>query len=585
MTEAAKKSATPSWVRAYLAKYRGQVALALALGLFAAACSALLMFVSGYLMSATAVPGMTLFAVMVPIASVQVFGLGRPLARYFERLISHDWVLRITSDLRLRLFNAVERRSGDPLRARATGEYLAVLNDDIAHLQNLYLRVVFPTLVALLLLVLASVLFGFFSVPLLCVMLVVGLACVVILPLATWLADRALMERAKSLRDAEYDELADDVFGAVDWSLSGRGAEVTSRHVSRDASMRALDGKALTIINVMQTLSAIVLIAGICATIFIAGGASSQDAGMANWIAALVLGFFPLFEVFTVLPGSVSDATNHTKALANLDELIADEPAAAEPGAAAVALEGADAPALSLESVSYTYPEAASATLDGLDFSVPAGQKVAILGKSGSGKSTLAALARGLIAPDSGTASLFGTDVSVLGNGVHSALSYTSQNPYLFIRPLRENLNLGNPEAPDDELVAALRAVGLGEKLASLPDGLDTMVGETGVGFSGGEAHRVAIARMIVSHAPVIVLDEPFASLDPATERGLLDTLLDVFADKTVVVITHHLMGIERFDRVVFMENGAIEMDGSPATLAAENARYRTLLSFDRGEA
>ncbi len=124
----------PSWLKSFLVKYRRSVIFALALGLMASGCAALLMFTSGYLISATAIPGISLFTIMVPVACVQLFGFGRPAARYLERLISHDWVLKITSDLRRMLYWGIERRAGDPERRRAAGEYLGLLSDDVAHL-------------------------------------------------------------------------------------------------------------------------------------------------------------------------------------------------------------------------------------------------------------------------------------------------------------------------------------------------------------------------------------------------------------------------------------------------------------------
>jgi len=124
--------------------------------------------------------------------------------------------------------------------------------------------------------------------------------------------------------------------------------------------------------------------------------------------------------------------------------------------------------------------------------------------------------------------------------------------------------------------------VGLGQKLATLEKGLNTLVGETGVGFSGGEAHRIALARVLVTDAPVVLVDEPFSALDRETERDLLTALLDACANRTLIVITHHLAEIERFDRVIFIENGVVDLDGSPEQLKAQSPRFRKLLAFDR---
>ena len=225
---------------------------------------------------------------------------------------------------------------------------------------------------------------------------------------------------------------------------------------------------------------------------------------------------------------------------------------------------------LTFDHVSYMYPGTSRATLDDLTLTIEAGSSTAILGRSGSGKSTFADLARGALMPSSGTISAGGT------------VGFLGQTTYLFNRSLRENLTLGVLEVSDERLIRTLENVGLGEKFASLENGLDTIVGETGVGFSGGEAHRIALARVLAADSEIVLVDEPFAALDPITENQLLDTLFATCEGRTLIVITHHLAQIERFDRVVFIEDGRLDLDGSPAELMDASVRFRKLVEFDR---
>ena len=231
-----------------------------------------------------------------------------------------------------------------------------------------------------------------------------------------------------------------------------------------------------------------------------------------------------------------------------------------------------DKRAIVFENVTYVYPHSESPVLDGFSLVLRRGEKTAILGKSGSGKSTFANMARGSISPCAGTVRTAGR------------IGYLGQSPYLFNRSLRENLTLGILEAKDEELMEALASVGLREKVESLEGGLDTIVGETGVGFSGGEAHRIALARVLVADYPIVIVDEPFAALDPETEQALLDTLFETCANRTLLVITHHLAQIERFDRVVFVEDGRVDLDDSPAHLMETSPRFRMLVEFDRSQ-
>ena len=561
----------PSWLKSFLVKYRRSVIFALALGLAASGCAALLMFTSGYLISATAIPGISLFTIMVPVACVQLFGFGRPAARYLERLISHDWVLKITSDLRRMLYWGIERRAGDPELRRAAGEYLGLLSDDVAHLQNLYLRVIFPTAVAILLAVGASIGFGVFSSPVALVMVLVFALVVAVLPNVALLATRAQTAYAKSLRAQEYTSLTDDVLGAADWVLADRGDDAVDAHMAASITLREIELKLRTRQRVLSLVGTIILGLAVCAVVVWSSGRFGST-GMdmsAGFIAAFVLGFFPLIEAFSVLPAAVSHAHVHEESIVRLDEYVAEKPQAS-PNPEMSESEHCDQGALIFEHVNYTYPSASKPALDDLTLTVEAGSAVALLGRSGSGKSTFAEIARGALTPASGTVNVGGT------------IGFLGQTPYLFNRSLRENLTLGVLDASDDKLIQTLENVGLGEKFESLENGLDTIVGETGVGFSGGEAHRIALARVLAADTTIVLVDEPFAALDPITENQLLDTLFTTCDGRTLVVITHHLAQIERFERVVFIEDGKLDLDGSPAELMNASERFRKLVEFDR---
>ena len=572
----------PGWFKGYLSRYKRDVAAAVALGFVASACAALLMFTSGYLISATALAGTTLFSIMIPVAFVQLFGFGRPLARYAERLASHNWVLRVTSDLRLALYRAVEERTGDPARERVMGEYLGILSDDVAHLQNAYLRVVFPSCVAYLTAIGAALLFGFFSLSFALVIALSFAAITVLLPFACLLATRAAVQQAKDLKAAEYAHLGDDVYGVVDWVLAARQGEVLGRHEGGDAAIRTLEARVRMTQRSLTLVVTAALAVVLCSVIVWAAGQFAVPAANVNWIAAFTLGFFPLIEAFTALPSAFSEATSHRDSLVRLDGYLAD---AGEAGKAKTVEDsktlGHEAfHAIELHGATYTYPGSASAALKGLTLTVRQGESVAVLGRSGAGKSTFANVLCGVLSSDSGIVRICG-EVTTPETDVSRIVGFVGQTPYLFNRTLRDNLTLGVLEASDGQLAKALRDVGLGEKLSSLKDGLDTVIGETGVGFSGGEAHRIAIARVLVANTPIVVVDEPFSALDPETEHDLLNTLLAACAGRTLIVITHHLAQIDRFDRVIFIENGRIDLDGAPSELARTTPRFRELIEFD----
>ena len=602
------------WVRPFLKRYLKALLASLGLGLATMVFAAGLMFTSGFLISdAAEQPALGLFSLLVPLGLVQVFGVGKPFLGYLERLASHDWVLRLTSAMRTRLYRSLEHEGVFWMATRKAGEVLGLLAGDIGHLQNLYLRCVFPLMTAWGLWLLASLLVGLFT-PLFGLFMLLGLGVLALLmPLVSVLVNGALQMRAKELSNRLYDSAADDVAGLADWTFSGRRDDYLARLMEPDAQLNAVEARSARSLRRINAAGQIVFCAlGICLLCWAAlhfgnmaqaAAATGVPARPADFIAAFVLGFFPLLEAFEPLPGAALQAGAHLDSLERLnalDEVEDDgdgsaagagsaqrESAAAAQaqgkaaGSAGAASPGAEPPVLDFDDVSFAYP-GQPLLLRGVSLRVKPGEKLAVLGPSGAGKSTLLSLARGDLSPTAGRVTLGGADTAALGDAICSQLGLIQQSTYLFNRSLFANLSLGDRSITRDAAAAALQAVGLGPLLASLPKGLDTMVSEAGHNFSGGERHRIALARVLLKDTPVVLLDEPTVALDPLTEHALLEDLFTVLEGRSVVMVTHHLAGIERMDRVVFIEDGRIALEGSPAELARSSARFQQLLAFDR---
>ena len=212
--------------------------------------------------------------------------------------------------------------------------------------------------------------------------------------------------------------------------------------------------------------------------------------------------------------------------------------------------------ALCFEAVCFAWP-GRPPVFDGLSLDIPAGSRVAILGPSGAGKSTLAALALKVAAPGSGRVLLGGTDLATLSAAdLRSRIAWLSQATHVFADTIRANLLLGRPDADDGALWAALDQAGLSEIVRALPSGIDTWIGEGGTGLSGGQLRRVALARALISSAPILILDEPATGLDDAAERAFFAALNDAAAGRTIILIVHRLLGVERLDRIWRLSGG-----------------------------
>lgn len=584
---ACERRAFKTWVAPYLARHRLQLGVAIILGITAGAFACALMVTSGYLVSASAAHPDSILLLFVPLILVRVFGVGKPVIAYIERLASHDWVLRMTSDLRRCLYLSLERTAG---ANRQVGDVMGALSEDIGHLQNLYLRSVFPLIVGGALYLMAAVCLGaidlrmglFFAAG-------CGVAAIIAPAVSLWAGAERERDRKQAKRDL-YTELADNVLGIADWTCSGRRQDYLARHLDLqqrssacEIAARRFDRRRDLLVQASFGCVAFAIL------LWAAGRFGGQPAAVsdaANWIAAFCLGFFPLTDEFSQLPGAAVEGAGHLGALEHLASVTSTSGAPADRApmqeAAPCAPVGSK-PAIALQDAAFRYPDAPADALDAIGLSIPYGQHIAILGRSGAGKSTLKALIHGDLSPTRGSIEIDGAPSCSLGEQMPRIMSVVHQDPYLFGTTLYDNLCVGRASATREEALDALDKVGLSNLVSSLPQGIDTMVDEGGLRFSGGERHRIALARILLADAPIVMLDEPFAGLDPVTESKLLATLLDVFADKTLIMITHHLKGIEHMDRVVFLENGSIALDGAPVDLKRTSARYRDLVAFDQG--
>lgn len=566
------------WVKPFLRQYKKSLIIAIFLGIMTYVAGAGLMFTSGYLISKAATKPENILLIYVPIVLTRAFGIARPTFRYLERLVSHNWVLKMTSKLRQRLYDSLEQDAVFFNSKYQLGDILGLLSDDVSHIQNLYLRSIFPMLVSWGLYTIIVVGLGVLSPIMgLWMLLVFGLIIFAI-PIWSVLVNGARQVYRKQLQDQLYVDLTDNVMGVADWVLSGRSNEYLKLHVASQnklldvhLQMAKFERMRDFCLQILYLLGIVSLIVWGAATF---GGHPSQ---MTNWIAAFTLAAFPVVDALAQLPGAAQETNVYQDSLVRLNDL----PVPTKEEAKKVAIE---APYdLTLTNVHYTYPNTSREILRGLNLQIHAGEKLAILGKSGSGKSTLATLIRGDRKPNSGSIELNGVATSEFGDQITDYIGVINQTPYLFNTSIANNLRLGNEEATDEQLWDVLERVGLANMVKKLPNQLETMVQEAGLRFSGGERHRLALARILLKDTPIILLDEPTVGLDPITEQAVINTIMTQLKDKTLIWITHHLQGIDLMDQVIFIEDGELNMQGSPAELWKNEERYRQLKKADQG--
>jgi ATP-binding cassette subfamily B protein len=234
--------------------------------------------------------------------------------------------------------------------------------------------------------------------------------------------------------------------------------------------------------------------------------------------------------------------------------------------------------AVRFEDVTFGYDDDVAPTLDGIDLDVPPGSFTAIVGETGSGKTTLAYLTARLYDVRSGRVTIDGVDVRDASfASLARTVGLVSQDTYLFHATVRENLRFARPDATDEELEAAARAAQIHDLIASLPEGYDTVVGERGYRFSGGEKQRIAIARVVLRNPPVLVLDEATSALDTETERAVQDALDHLAEGRTTIAIAHRLSTIRDADQIVVLDGGRLVERGTHEELLERGGRYAAL--------
>jgi ATP-binding cassette subfamily C protein CydC len=484
----------------------------------------------------------------------------------------------MTSNLRVKLYDSLEQDAIFFKQNHRTGDILGLLSEDINHIQNLYLRTIFPTIIAWLLYAFIIIGIGYFSPFFALAMLLLLGIVVFLLPLWSVIINGARQEQQKQMKNQLYSDLTDNVLGVSDWIFSQRGQDYVNHHEKSEEALREVTRKLQSFQRkrnfILQLMFGVITIALLLWT---SRQFPGNHGGAANWIAAFVLSVFPLIDAFAPLPAAAQETNSYQDSIKNLNEL----PEIQEHLETIPTVSGPVT--LTIDEVHYHYPDGHKQVLSGIDLTLQPGEKIAILGRSGSGKSTLANLIRGDLKATEGKITLNGEETYAFGDAISNYLGVIHQTPYLFHTTIANNLRIGNEAATEEALWQVLARVGLKELVESLPEGLETMVDEAGLRFSGGERQRLALGRILLQEAPIILLDEPTVGLDPVTEQALIDTFFHELQEKTVIWITHHLQGIDAMDQVIFIEDGRLTMKGSPEELQRTNAHYQKLKQIDKG--
>lgn len=549
-------------------------------GLIATTATVGLLALSGWFLSAAAFAGLSTTAAQTfnyffPSIGVRIFAISRTLARYAERVVSHDATFRILESLRIWFYERIEPLAPARLMRYRSGDILNRVLADIDALDNLYLRVLSPTLVAGLLVAGLTVFLSLFD-PLIALttlgwLVVAGFG----LSAAAGIAGAAAGRRLSHLMTQLRIQIVEGLQGLPELLVFNRRRDFLGQMDRDNHNLLDVQRRMSHIRGV--SFAGITLTSGLAVLSALYQGAALVSSGVLHGahLAMIALTVLAAFDALMPLPSAYQYLGRTREAARELLEVVDCEPPVTFPENSLVVLRGFD---VRFDRVSFRYTDNAAEAVHDIRFHLPAGQRCAVLGPTGAGKSTLAHLMVRFWDAQSGSVRIGGKDIRGLSESdLRQSVSLVSQQAHMFNASVRDNLLIARPGATEPELWQALAAVRLADFVKSLPQSIDTWIGESGRLVSGGQARRLALARAILRDAPIWVLDEPTEGLDRAAERHIMETLFDVTSGRTVLFITHRLVGLDRLERILLMENGRIVEQGTPAELMQGRTRYAVL--------
>lgn len=553
----------PFWLRVLLSVLLGALTIAASIGLLST---------SAWLISMAALHP-SVAALGVSVVGVRFFGISRALLRYLERLVSHSLTFRVLANLRGWFYRAIEPLAPARLTSARSGDLLNRVMADVETLDNLYVRVLAPPAAAIFILLGMAAFMGSLAprlgLTIVLFLLAVGLGL-------TWLSfnwNRAPGQKLVQQRALLRADLVDSVQGLPDLLAFGQ-AEAWQERIQAQAGAFSSTQSRMAVFSAAQAaLNSLLTGLGVLTMFSLAIPLVSSGALPGTLLAVVVLGSMAAFEAVQNLPQAAQLLEANLQSARRLFEVADQAPAVTEPLQPAPRPQGAE---ISVNGLHFSYGQ--EPVLRGLSFSLPQGAKIALVGPSGAGKSSLANVLLRFWEYQAGSILLDGRELRTYASvDVRRMFSVVTQSTYLFNASLRENLLLARPSASEAELLQVCRQVELGSWLETLPQGLDTPLGERGAQLSGGERQRLAIARALLKDAPLFLFDEPTANLDPQTEARLLQTLQAVCASKTVLWITHRLVGLEAMDEILVLNQGQAQERGSHAALLEADGLYARL--------
>lgn len=536
-----------------------------------------LLTLSGWFIAASSVAGLTIaretFNYMLPGAFVRGFAMARTAGRWGERVVSHNATFKLLTDLRIFFFEKLTPLIPGRIGNLRDADILNRLVADVDAMDHVYLRLISPVVISVLGITSLTIFLCWFDMTLGLTLGGILLAIVLTWPILFYKLGKSngaeLTVNKSTLRVATLDWLqghSELVLFGVEQSYRDQIVEQQTKLTKNQYSNAVIGGLANALILLASGWS-LVLMLWLAAD---GVGGNAPD----PYIALIAFATMASFEMLMPIAGAFQYLGQTLTSARRLNDIVHAQPDVAFPKTSEQTIRQYD---VQFSDVNFHYPDSDTPVLKGINIKVEQGKKLAILGQTGSGKSTLLQLLTRSWDPQQGQITLGEQPLPALAEpDLRKSISVISQRVDILNGSLRDNLLLAMPDASDDQLIDMLVQVGL-SKLTE-DTGLDTWLGDGGRQLSGGEKRRIGIARALLHDAPIVLMDEPTEGLDKQTEQQMMALFDRYHRGKTVIYITHRLVGLEEMDDICLLESGEIIEQGSHTTLLEQKGRYHQLL-------
>ncbi|ROL56488.1 thiol reductant ABC exporter subunit CydC [Bacteroidetes/Chlorobi group bacterium MS-B_bin-24] len=534
-----------------------------------------LMMTSSFIIASAALQT-PIFKLQVAIVGVRFFGIARGIFRYLERYFSHNITFKLLAKFRIWFFQSLEPLIPSKKFDLTSGDLLSRATEDVESLEHFYVRVISPPLVFLGISLLMFILLGIFDIRYSFIFSILFVGSGIGIPILTLILSRKIGIELVNLK-AIIEETTVDYFQGIKELLVYDLYENWKKEIlSLQNQILALESKMNKIQSLNEILAGLFMNLTVAVLLFVA--IPDVNTGKLNgiYLSVITIGIMASFEIISQMPLAfqyLSKSFESAKRLYDILELPYAEPKkAVSPN-----IINNNFYNLKVHNLNFSY-DGIRNTLSNINFELKEREKLAIVGTSGAGKSTLANILAGLLPPDSGEILIGNTSYYDLApEQIRQIISLVPQKVHLFAGTIRENLLFAKPDATEGEILEALQMSQLQSFIERLPKKLDTYIAELGNNLSGGEIKRIGIARALLRNTPIIIFDEVTSHLDPFTESAILDSILKISKEKSIIYITHRLTRMDIFNHIIVIQNGQIVEQGKHSELIKHGFYYSKL--------